>query len=185
MDKSDVSDSTFMSPLNSMNPINIWYKAGRRYEHKSVTPSTPKHQIVQANQPKDLLHSKPKRQQISSSPNSFPALLIINRERVVRRAEVGPRLGHGVRCARVGRVLGQDDGEAGLEVEVDVAVEEPRARVVRLEADRHVVARRGRAGRDDVSPDGVVVVVDGRAGAADDGEGVLSREMRGEHEGGQ
>ena len=94
------------------------------------------------------------------------ASLVVRRKRVVRRAEVRPRLGHGVRSARVRRVLGHDDGEAGLEVEVDVAVEEPRARVVRPEPDRHVVAGLGRARRDDVAPDGVVVVVRGRAGAA-------------------
>ena len=108
-----------------------------------------------------------------SSPSLKSRLLVVRRERVVRRAEVGPRLGHGVRGARVGRVLGHDDGEAGLEVEVDVAVEEPRARVVGLEADRDVVARGGRARRHDVAPDRVVVVVYSRACAADDGEGVL------------
>ena len=55
-----------------------------------------------------------------------------------------------------------------------MAVEEPRARVVGREADRDVVVSAG-PGRDSVAPDGVVVVVLGRAGAADYGKGVLCR----------
>ena len=56
-----------------------------------------------------------------------------------------------------------------------MAVEEPRAGVVSLEADRDVVTRCRGAGRHDVAPDGVVVVVDSGASAADNGEGVLSK----------
>ena len=86
-------------------------------------------------------------------------------------------------------VLGHDDRKPGLEVEVDVAVEEPRAGVVRREADRDVVARRARA--DDVALRGVHVVVVGAAGGADDVEGVavqvegvrLARRVRGHREG--
>ena len=60
-----------------------------------------------------------------------------------------------------------------------MAVEEPRPRVVRPEPDRDVVACRRRARRDDIAPDRVVVVVRGRAGGADDREGVLGRRVRG------
>ena len=60
-------------------------------------------------------------------------------------------------------------------MEVDVAVEEPRPGVVRLEADRDVVADGAVASRDGVTPDGVVVVVLSRAGAAYDCECVLLR----------
>ena len=62
-------------------------------------------------------------------------------------------------------------------MEVDVTVEEPRARVVRPEADRNVVARVSGVGRetsrDDVAPDGVVVIVLGGLSAANDGESML------------
>lgn len=58
-------------------------------------------------------------------------------------------------------------------MEVNVAVKEPWARVVRLEADGNVVAGLGRAGANDVAPDGVVVVVDCAACAADDSEDML------------
>lgn len=54
-----------------------------------------------------------------------------------------------------------------------MAMEEPRPGVVRLEADRDVVARGGRARAHDVAEDRVVVVVRGAARAADDREGVL------------
>ena len=54
-----------------------------------------------------------------------------------------------------------------------MAVEEPRARVVCLEADRDIVTGLGCAGADDVTPDRVVVVVDCAACAADDSEDML------------
>ena len=58
-------------------------------------------------------------------------------------------------------------------MEIDVAVEEPRPGVVRLEPDRHVVARCGRASADHVAPDGVDVVVLRASCATHDGEDVL------------
>ena len=70
-------------------------------------------------------------------------------------------------------VLCEDNGEAGIEVIVDVAVQEPRARVVRLEADGDVVACLRSTSADDVTPDGVVVVVDRAARAAYDSKDVL------------
>ena len=70
-------------------------------------------------------------------------------------------------------ILRHDDSEAGVEVEVDVAVEEPRARVVSLEADRDIVVRGGGSRGDDVAPDRVVVVVIGGTCAAYNSEGVL------------
>ncbi len=70
-------------------------------------------------------------------------------------------------------VLRENNREASFEVEVDVAVEEPWARVVRPEADGNVVVRVGRAGAHDVAPDRVVVIVLGTVGAADDRKGVL------------
>ena len=100
-------------------------------------------------------------------------------DRVVRRAEVAPRVRGGDEGRDLVGLLREDDREAGLEVEVDVAVEEPRAGVVRPEADRDVVARGGRARVHDVAEDRVVVVVLGAARAADDGEDVL-RVMGGE-----
>ena len=68
-------------------------------------------------------------------------------------------------------ILSKNDGEPGLEMEVDVAVEEPRAGVVGLEADGDVVA--SRAGGDDVALGRVDVVVGVAAGAAHDPELVL------------
>ena len=111
--------------------------------------------------------------------------------RVVRRAEVLPSscgerrsglslddgvlkdklTGRSVRVSDVGHVLAEDDGEASLEVEVDVAMEEPRARVVRREANGDVVTRRTSA--DGVTLDWVDVVVLGAAGRANNVEGVL------------
>ncbi len=44
-----------------------------------------------------------------------------------------------------GRVLSEHDRKPGLQMEVDVAVQEPRPRVVRREPDRDVVAHRPRA----------------------------------------
>ncbi len=108
-----------------------------------------------------------------SAPSMSTRSLVGLGERVVDRAQVLPRGRDGVRELRVRDGLGEDDREAGLEVEVDVAVEEPRAGVVRGEPDRDVVARGGYARRDDVAPDRVVVVVRRRACAADDREGVL------------
>ena len=51
---------------------------------------------------------------------------------VIRRAKVLPRLWQGVGQCGVLRVLREDDGQACLQVPVDVAVEEPRARVIGL-----------------------------------------------------
>ena len=51
---------------------------------------------------------------------------------VIRRAKVLPRLWQGVGERSVLRVLREDDGQAGLQVPVDVAVEEPRSRVIGL-----------------------------------------------------
>ena len=78
---------------------------------------------------------------------------------------------HRVRNLRVRDILREHDSKARVEVEVDVAVEEPRAGVVGGEADRDVVARR--AGGDDVALGRVDVVVLGAARAAHDVEGVL------------
>ena len=103
----------------------------------------------------------------------IPHLLIVRAECVVGRAKVRPRGWHGVRSRGVDDVLSHDDGEAGVEVEIDVTVEEPRPGVVRLEPDRDVVPGGGCAGADDVPPNRVVVVVLGTAGRADDGEDML------------
>ena len=46
------------------------------------------------------------------------------------RAELFPRLGNGVECRNVLGIFGEDDGKACLQMPVDVAVQEPRARVV-------------------------------------------------------
>jgi hypothetical protein len=53
---------------------------------------------------------------------------------------------------------------------VNVAVEEPRARIVSEESDRDVIA--GAPDAHDIAFDGVVVVISRAAGAADDVEGV-------------
>ena len=100
--------------------------------------------------------------------------MLARRERVVLGAQSRPVRGDRIDSFSVADVLGEDDGETSIQVEVDMTVEEPRARVVRLEADRDVVVSAG-PGRDSVAPDGVVVVVFGRAGAADYGKGVLCR----------
>ena len=68
-------------------------------------------------------------------------------------------------------ILSKNDGEPGLEMEVDVAVEEPRAGVVGREANGDVVARR--ASGDDVALGRVDIVVRVTARAAHDPELVL------------
>ena len=86
-------------------------------------------------------------------------------------SEERQRTGRGNRARDLIRLLSKNDGEASLEVEVDVAVEEPRARVVRREANGDVVTRRTSA--DGVTLDWVDVVVLGAAGRANNVEGVL------------
>ena len=100
-------------------------------------------------------------------------LLVVVGERVIDGAELLPRRRDRIRDRGTTDGLSEDDGETSLEVEVDVAVEEPRARVVGLEADRNVVARGGGSRGDDVAPDRVVVVVVGGTCAAYNSEGVL------------
>ena len=97
-------------------------------------------------------------------------------ERVIDRAQVRPVLRDWVRDSHIRDVLGHDDRKAGVEVGLDVAVEEPRAGVVRLEPDRDVVSGSGRAGADDVPPDWVVVVVLCATRGANDSEDVLRTE---------
>ena len=106
------------------------------------------------------------------------ALLLGQAARVrggVDRAEVLPGRRDRVRGRDAGDGLSEDHRETRLEVEVDVAVEEPRARVVGAEADRDVVVVGRSARRDDIAPDGVLVVVGRRACRANDREGVLER----------
>jgi hypothetical protein len=71
-------------------------------------------------------------------------------------------------AAHVRDVLRHHDGEPGVEVPVDVAVEEPRARVVGGEPDGDVVACA--PGRDGIPLDWVDVVVLGGVRRTDDGE---------------
>ena len=87
-------------------------------------------------------------------------------------SEERQRTGRGNRARDLIRLLSEDNGEAGLEVEVDVAVEEPRARVVGGEADGDVVAVA--ADVHDVTLGRVLVVVSSLTGRADDVERVLS-----------
>ena len=89
-------------------------------------------------------------------------------------SEERQRTGRGNRARDLIRLLSKNDGEASLEVEVDVAVEEPRARVVGGEADGDVVAVAADA--HDVTLGRVHVVVRGLAGRADNVERVLSIE---------
>ena len=83
---------------------------------------------------------------------------------------------HRVGGLDVGDVLSHDDRKAEIEVPVDVAMEEPRSGVVRLEADGDVVTIDGRARAHDVAENRVVVVVGRTPCAADDGEDVLQIE---------
>ena len=94
-------------------------------------------------------------------------------ERVIDRAQVRPVLRDRVRDSHIRDVLGHDDRKAGVEVGLDVAVEEPRAGVVRLEPDRHVVVVILETRADGVPEDGVLVVVLGAVRAANDRERVL------------
>ena len=86
-------------------------------------------------------------------------------------SEERQRTGRGNRARDLIRLLSKNDGEASLEVEVDVAVEEPRARVVGGEADGDVVAVITDA--HGVALGRVVVVVGRLASRADNIEGVL------------
>ena len=73
------------------------------------------------------------------------------------------------RC--ISRVLAQYHRKASFQVEVNVTVEEPRARVVRREADRDVIPRS--TGTDGIALRRVVIIVVVASGTADDIEGVL------------
>jgi len=53
---------------------------------------------------------------------------------------------------------------------IDVAVEEPRARIISKESDRDIIARVPNA--HDIAKNGIVIVISLVAGAADDVEGV-------------
>ena len=59
---------------------------------------------------------------------------VARRECIVSRAKSRPVRGDRVGSRSTGDVLGHDSSESGVEVEVDVAVEEPGARVVCLNA---------------------------------------------------
>ena len=124
---------------------------------------------VHAQEQKRVLRS-PRPFLFEPSGPQTPLVLAIG-ELVVDRAELVPRERDLVRDLRVRDVLGHDDREPGVEVEVDVAVEEPRAGVVRLEPDRDVVARATCA--DGGAPDRVLEVVPVLACALDDREDVL------------
>ena len=68
----------------------------------------------------------------ASQPCTTPGgSLVLRGKRIVRRAQLRPRMRHRVRNLRVRDILREHDRKARVEVEVDVAVEEPRARVVR------------------------------------------------------
>ena len=79
------------------------------------------------------------------------------------------RRDHVLRYVR--HIFGHDNGHPSFEMPVDVAVEEPRAGVVRREANGDVVTRRTSA--DGVTLDRVDVVVLGAAGRANNVEGML------------
>ena len=102
---------------------------------------------------------------------------IARRERVVRRAESRPVGGDRVGSRSTGNVFSHDSSEPGVEVEVDVAVDEPWAGIVRLEADRDIVSRAAPGGNG-ITPDGVIEVVLSRVGTADHCEGVLWRTVK-------
>ena len=106
--------------------------------------------------------------------DAYMRLVVLRGKRVINRTQARPFVWHWVRLCDAGYLLGQGDGEASLEVEVDVAVEEPGTGIVRPEADRDVVVRGGCTGRDGVAPDGVAVVVRGRAGTSHHREDMLS-----------
>ena len=85
-----------------------------------------------------IVHNRRKR---NSHPGSASVLNqglhlqsnVITAECVVRRTEVLPVIGRGERGRCVG-VHYEHDREPGLQVEIDVAVEEPWPRIVRLQA---------------------------------------------------
>ena len=65
----------------------------------------------------------------------LPSLsLVLLGQRIVYRTQLLPLHRHRVAHPRPGHVLGEHDRKARVEVEVNVAVEEPRARVVGLRA---------------------------------------------------
>jgi len=92
---------------------------------------------------------------------------LARRQPVVRRAELSP-LGGNDLFGGVRDVFGEHDCQTNVQVEVDVAVEEPRSSIIGHESEGYVVARE--TGVNDVADNGVVVVVHGAAGAADDME---------------
>ncbi len=70
------------------------------------------------------------------------------------------------------RVRGKDSKRENspFQMPIDVAVEEPRARIISKESDRDIIARVPVA--HDIANHGIVIVISRVAGAADDVEGV-------------
>jgi len=78
-------------------------------------------------------------------------------EVVIGGAELLPSIGREVLSRHFRNILSKDDGEASIQVPVNVAVEEPWARVVGEEADGDIVA--SIADTDDVADYGIDEVV--------------------------
>jgi len=78
-------------------------------------------------------------------------------ERIVSGAKVFPLRIYVILLRHIRDILGEDDSKASAQVPVNVAVEEPRARVVSEEPDRDIVA--SVADAYDVADDGVLKVV--------------------------
>jgi len=89
-------------------------------------------------------------------------------EGIVAGTKTAPLLGDRVRFRHVRDILSKDNGEASIQVPIDVAMEEPWSRVVGEETDCHFISRV--ANTHDISDDRVDEVVSRATSGADDME---------------
>jgi len=87
---------------------------------------------------------------------------------IVRRAQVLPFLGDGVRSGDFRYVFSKDESETKVKMPVNVTMQEPRTWVIGFEANGNVIAWTANA--DYIPNDGIVVVVIRAVRTADNGE---------------
>jgi len=97
-------------------------------------------------------------------------------ESVISRAQCTPIRRDGISRSNLRYCLGKYDSESQLKMPVNMAMEEPRPGVISLESDSDVVTQTTNV--DNVTDDGIVIVVRCTSGAADDME-VVSMQMYG------
>jgi len=101
-------------------------------------------------------------------PSPVAAVICPVDEGIVFGTKMLPLVRDRVRCWHVRDILSKDNGEASIQMPIDVAMEEPWSRVVGEETDCDFISRV--ANTHDISDDSVVEVVGRVTSAADDVE---------------